>query len=65
MELGYPHPDVMLQCMTSQQAAEWYAYATIEQVGNPVNVEDPKAVMKARRARVESGLKTLMEKRGG
>jgi hypothetical protein len=65
MQLGYPHPDVMLASMTARQAAEWYAYATIEQVGNPVSVEDPKAVAKARRARVEAGFRSLMEKNRG
>ncbi len=55
----------MLASMTARQAAEWYAYATIEQVGNPVSVEDPKAVAKARRARVEAGFRSLMEKNRG
>ena len=65
MELGYPHPDVMLASMTSKQSAEWYAYATIEQVGTPAEVKTKEGEAKARRARVESGFKSLMEKQNG
>lgn len=53
----------MLADMTSVQAAEWFAYATIEQIGNPVpNVKTKEGQKKERRARVESGLRSLMEK---
>lgn len=44
---------------------EWMAYATLEPVGNPVDVEKPERVKKARRERVENGFKRLMEKRSG
>lgn len=53
----------MLASMTARQAAEWFAYATVEQIGNPTpNVKTKEGEKKERRARVESGLRSLMEK---
>ena len=65
MELGFAHPDMMLRSMSSKQIAEWYAYATLEPVGNAQNIQTDEGKAKARRARVEGGLKSLMEKQGG
>ena len=56
---------MMLRVMSSKQIAEWYAYATLEPVGNPVNIESDEDKAKARRVRVEEGFKSLMEKQIG
>jgi len=55
----------MLREMTSRQLAEWEAYATIEPIGNPVDVVPPEKQRKVRRAKVEAGFKSLMEKQNG
>lgn len=36
-ELGYPHPDYLLDELTSQQITEWLAYNEIEPIGDWVH----------------------------
>ena len=55
----------MLRALTSRQLSDWMAYAMIEQVGNPMHVEDEKGKRKAKRVGIEAGFKSLMEKQGG
>ena len=62
MVLGYPHPDHLLRQLTSRQLTEWMAYATIEQVGNPVAIPDPVADRKDKRGEIEAGFKRMQEK---
>ena len=59
------HPDVLLAQLTSRQVAEWIAYASIEKVGDPVEIKTEEGEQKARRSRVEGGLKSLVEKQSG
>ena len=63
MELGYIHPDVMMQCMTSRQFFSWYTYATLEQVGNPVYIERPEDKVKKQREQFEAGMQRMMTQR--
>jgi hypothetical protein len=55
----------LLAQLSSRQLGEWMAFGTIEQIGNPVRIEDPMAKRKAKRAGIEAGLKSLMEKSNG
>ena len=34
LELGYPHPDVLLSQITSKQLGEWMAYYNVEPFGD-------------------------------
>ena len=56
---------MLLAQLTSRQVAEWIAYASIENVGDPVAIKTEEGEQKARRARVEGGFKSLMEKQSG
>lgn len=66
MALGYPHPDLMLQQLTSRQISEMMAFAQIEPVGAPVP-PDPDEVKKAehkkQRANFEAGMRALQTTR--
>jgi hypothetical protein len=33
LQLGYPHPDILLAQLSSSQISEWMAYASIEPFG--------------------------------
>lgn len=37
LALGFPHPDHLRLVLTSQQAAEWEAYAKVEPFGYPID----------------------------
>ena len=41
------------------------AFATIEQIGDPVAIPDPVADRKVKREEVEGGFKRMMEKQNG
>lgn len=60
MELGFIHPDVMMESMTAKQFFSWFTYATLEQVGNPVHIESPEAVARKQREEFETGMRGMM-----
>ena len=62
MEVGCPHPDLLLKYLTKAQVVEWMAYATLEPVGNPVKIEDPEKERKNTRAALEGMFRRMKEK---
>lgn len=54
----------MLQELSSRQVAEWMAFATMEQVGNPLPPEPKEAKNdgKVKRARIESSLRIVKKR---
>ena len=64
--MGYPHPDILLKSITSKQLADWMAFATLEQVGEPVPPDKEKiakAKKKEHRDKFEGGMRSLMTRR--
>jgi len=51
----------LLARLTSSQISEWIAYCKLLKIGPPP-IEDPKAVQRAKRAKIESGMRALMLK---
>jgi len=59
------HPDYLLERLTRKQINEWYAYATVEPVGNPTKDVDEDKVRKQKQGMYRSFFKTMKDKFNG
>ena len=59
------HPDYLLERLTRAQLNQWYAYATLEPVGNPVKVVDKDEQRKKAQGSYKSFFKTMKDKLNG
>lgn len=55
----------MLRDLSSAQLSGWIAYAQLEPVGNPVEMESPKQKVKRIKKSVGGFLRSMVDKNGG
>ena len=55
----------MLAQLSSAQVADWMAYAQLEPVGNPVDIEAPKQKVKRIKSDLRGFFNSMMEKQDG
>ena len=65
LELGCLHPDYLLERLTRAQLNQWYAYATLEPVGNPVEVIDKDEQRKQVQGKFRNFFQNLKRKQDG
>lgn len=59
MRLGFPHPDYLLECLTSSQISEWLAFYSLkkkdEDPNKPQSVEEQRSALLAMAGGRKSG----------
>lgn len=58
-QLGYPHPDHLLKCLTSEQITEWAAYFHVKNTPQDkvIDIEDPEEKTAALKQLMFGGIK--------
>jgi hypothetical protein len=62
--LGYAHPDYFLAEVTSAQLSDWIAYAQLEPVGHPVEMESMRQKAQKVKKNIGGFLQSLVKKDG-
>ena len=59
------HPDFLLERLTRAQLQQWFAYATLEPVGNPVEVVDKDEERKKAQGKYRGIFQRIKDKYNG